>query len=99
MEMISRMLKLPLWTTLVILAALLACGEQTPTQGGAVATVPRPHGSRNISTRTWADGDPGTRCRDHGITTQLSDAGGDDHPDTETGDTWEVRNYTNPYPG
>ena len=34
------MLKLPLWTLLVILAALLACGEQTPTQGGAVATVP-----------------------------------------------------------
>ena len=26
--------------TLVILAALLACGEQTPTPGGAVATVP-----------------------------------------------------------
>ena len=34
------MLKLPLWIFLVILAALLACGEQTPTQGGAVATVP-----------------------------------------------------------
>ena len=34
------MLNLPLWTLLVILAALLACGEQTPTQGGAVATVP-----------------------------------------------------------
>ena len=34
------MLKLPLWTALVILAALLACGEQTPTPGGAVATVP-----------------------------------------------------------
>ena len=36
------MLKLPLWIFLVILAALLACGEQTPTQGGAVATVPAP---------------------------------------------------------
>ena len=34
------MLKLPLWTVLVILAALLACGAQTPTPGGAVATVP-----------------------------------------------------------
>ena len=34
------MLKLPLWIFLVILAALLACGEQTQTQGGAVATVP-----------------------------------------------------------
>ena len=34
------MLKLPLWTLLVILAALLACGETTPTPGGAVATVP-----------------------------------------------------------
>ena len=34
------MLKLPLLICLVILAALLACGEQTPTQGGAVATVP-----------------------------------------------------------
>ena len=34
------MLNLPLWTLLVILAALLACGEQTPTPGGAVATVP-----------------------------------------------------------
>ena len=34
------MLKWPLWIFLVILAALLACGEQTPTQGGAVATVP-----------------------------------------------------------
>ena len=40
MEMISRMLKLPLWTALVILAALLACGEQTPAPGGVVATVP-----------------------------------------------------------
>ena len=40
MEMVSRMLKLPLLICLVILAALLACGEQTPTQGGAVATVP-----------------------------------------------------------
>ena len=29
-----------LWTALVILAALLACGEQTPAPGGAVATVP-----------------------------------------------------------
>ena len=34
------MLKLPLWIALVILAALLACGEKTPTPGGAVATVP-----------------------------------------------------------
>ena len=34
------MLKLPLWIFLVILAALLACGEQTPTPGGAAATVP-----------------------------------------------------------
>ena len=34
------MLNLPLWIALVILAALLACGEQTPTPGGAVATVP-----------------------------------------------------------
>ena len=34
------MLNLPLWTLLVILAALLACGDQTPTPGGAVATVP-----------------------------------------------------------
>ena len=34
------MLNSPLWIALVILAALLACGEQTPTQGGAVATVP-----------------------------------------------------------
>ena len=34
------MLKLPLWTALVILAALLACGEQIPTPGGVVPTVP-----------------------------------------------------------
>ena len=34
------MLNSPLWIALVILAALLACGEQTPTQGGAEATVP-----------------------------------------------------------
>ena len=34
------MLKLPLWIALVILVALLACGEQTPIQGGAVATAP-----------------------------------------------------------
>ena len=41
MEMVSRMLNLPLWIALVILAALLACGEQTPTPlGEAVATVP-----------------------------------------------------------
>ena len=39
------MLKLPLWTVLVILAALLACGEQTPTPGGAEATVPAPAGA------------------------------------------------------
>ena len=39
------MLKLPLWTALVILAALLACGEQTPTPRGAVATVPAPAGT------------------------------------------------------
>ena len=36
------MLKLPMWIALAILAALLACGEQTPTPGGAVATVPAP---------------------------------------------------------
>ena len=40
MEMVSRMLNLPLWIALVILAALLACGEQTPTPGRAAATVP-----------------------------------------------------------
>ena len=34
------MLNLPLWIALVILVALLACGEQTPTQRGAVATAP-----------------------------------------------------------
>ena len=72
-----------------------------------MATVPRPHGSRNISTRIWADGDPAggpdsdtaTRCRNHAITSQHPGPGGPDRPDTETGDTWEVRNYTNPYPG
>ena len=37
------MLNLPLWIALVILAALLACGEQTPTPGGA--TVPAPAGA------------------------------------------------------
>lgn len=31
---------LPLWVALVILAAQIACGDQTPTQGVAVATVP-----------------------------------------------------------
>ena len=36
------MLNSPLWIALVILAALLACGDQTPTQGGAGATVPAP---------------------------------------------------------
>ena len=39
------MLNLPMWIALVILVALLACGEQTPTQGGAVATVPAPAGA------------------------------------------------------
>ena len=34
------MLKLPLWIALAILAALLACGGQTPGPGGAVATIP-----------------------------------------------------------
>ena len=34
------MLRNSLWTALVILATLLACGEQTPAPGGAVATVP-----------------------------------------------------------
>ena len=33
------MLKIPLWTALVILAALLACGGQTPATGGAAATT------------------------------------------------------------
>ena len=42
---------------------------------------------------------PGPGCRDHGIITQLTGPGGDNHPDTETGDTWEVWNYTNPCPG
>ena len=37
------MLKIPLWIALVILTALLACGEQTPTPGEAV-TVPTPAG-------------------------------------------------------
>ena len=36
------MLKLSLWIFLVILAALLACGEQTPAPRGAEATVPAP---------------------------------------------------------
>ena len=30
-------------------AELLACGEQTPTPRGAVATIPAPRGNRNIS--------------------------------------------------
>ena len=34
------MLKIPLWTALVILAALLACGGQTPATGGVAATAP-----------------------------------------------------------
>ena len=42
---------------LVILAALLACGEQTPTPGGEVATIPAPRGSRNIGAQS---GDTGT---------------------------------------
>ena len=39
------MLKLPLWTLLVILAALLACGGQAPTPGEAVATIPASAGA------------------------------------------------------
>ena len=39
------MLNSPLWIALVILAALLACGDQTPTSGGAVATVPASAGA------------------------------------------------------
>ena len=34
------MLNSPLQIAQVILASLLACGEQTPTQGGAMAAVP-----------------------------------------------------------
>ena len=34
------MFRIPLWTLLVILAALLACGGQAPTPGEAVATIP-----------------------------------------------------------
>ena len=45
MEVISRMMKLPLWIVLFIFAALLACGEQTPAPGAAVATVPGPTGA------------------------------------------------------
>ena len=45
------MLKLPLWTALVILTALLACGGQTPTPGGAVATVPASAGAATSATR------------------------------------------------
>ena len=45
MEVISRMMKLPLWIVLFISAALLACGEQTPAPGAAVATVPGPTGA------------------------------------------------------
>ena len=39
------MLNSSLWIALVILAALLACGNQTPTPGGADATVPAPAGA------------------------------------------------------
>ena len=39
------MLKLPLWIFLVVLAALLACGSQTPTSGGAETTVPAAAGA------------------------------------------------------
>ena len=45
MEVVSRMMKLPLWIVLFIFAALLACGEQTPAPGAAVATVPGPTGA------------------------------------------------------
>ena len=38
------MLKLPLWIFPVILAALLACGDTTPTPGGTEATVQIPAG-------------------------------------------------------
>jgi hypothetical protein len=46
--MISWMLKLPLRTRLAILAALLACGGQTPVPGKAEATVPDPRVRRNF---------------------------------------------------
>ena len=46
------MLNLPLWIALVILAALLACGDQTPTQGGAEATVPAPAGAATIGAQS-----------------------------------------------
>ena len=39
------MLNSPLWIALVILAALLGCGDQTPTSGEAVATVPASAGA------------------------------------------------------
>ena len=45
------MLKIPLWNALVILAALLACGEQTPTPGGAMATVPASAGAATSEPR------------------------------------------------
>ena len=41
----TLMLKLPLWIFLVILAALLACGDTTPTPRGTEATVPIPAGA------------------------------------------------------
>ena len=43
------MLNLPPWIALVILAALLACGEQTPAPRGAEATVPASAGGRTAT--------------------------------------------------
>ena len=42
----------PLLLAVLILAALLACGEQTPTPGEAVATVPAPAGSATSAPST-----------------------------------------------
>ena len=39
------MFRIPQWTLLVILAALLACGGQAPTPGEAVATIPASAGA------------------------------------------------------
>ena len=46
------MLNLPLWVALVILAALLACGEQTPDPRRSGGDCTSSLGNCNISART-----------------------------------------------
>ena len=56
--------------------------------GGDGGSAPNSQAITGCHADTHSDSrDPGIRCRDHGVTSQLADPGGDNYPEADSGNT------------